>query len=206
VITIGVAASVLALMIGGLCLAQPGPGGDRGNFDPAKMRQRMMENMKQQLGADDESWKVIEPRLTKVMELNRDTMSMGRGMFGFGRRGGMGMMGPGGPGGPGGPQGGQQGQQGQQGQGGQQNRQQGDRPRFPGTENREPSAVEKATEALNTTLEDQSASADTIKAQLTALRGAREKAKQDLAAAQQDLRQILTLRQEALLVVSGMLN
>ncbi|MGE5295885.1 MAG: hypothetical protein ACM3VT_13750 [Solirubrobacterales bacterium] len=198
VITISVAASALALMIGGLCLAQPGPGGDRGNFDPAQMRQRMMENMKQQLGADDESWKVIEPRLTKVMELNRDTMSMGRGMFGFGRRGGMGMMGPGGPGGP---QGGQQGQQGNQ-----QNRRQGDRPRFPGMENREPSAVEKATEALNTTLEDQSASADTIKAQLTALRQAREKAKQDLAAAQQDLRQILTLRQEALLVVSGMLN
>ncbi len=192
VITIGVAASALALMIGGLCLAQPG-GGDRGNFDPAQMRQRMMENMKQQLGADDEAWKVIEPRLTKVMELSRDTMNMRRGgMFGFGGRGGMG------PGGPGGPQGDQQ--------RGQQNRQQGDRPRFPGMENREPSAVEKATETLNTTLEDQSASAETIKTQLTALRQAREKAKQDLAVAQQDLRQILTLRQEALLVVSGMLN
>jgi hypothetical protein len=190
VITIGVAAGTLALLIGGLCLAQPG-GGDRGNFDPAQMRQRMMERWKQQLGADDEAWKVIEPRLTKVMELNRDTMSMGRGMFGFGGRGGMG-----GPGGPGGPQGDQQ----------RGNRQQGDRPRFPGMEDREPSAVQKATEALNTTLEDQSASAETIKTQLTALRQARETAKQNLAAAQQDLRQILTLRQEALLVVNGMLN
>jgi hypothetical protein len=187
-ITIGVAASALALLIGGLCLAQPG--GGRGNFDPALMRQRMMEQWKQQLGADDEAWKVIEPRLTKVIELNRDTMmTMGRGMFG---RGGM-MGGPGGPGGP----------QGDQPRG---NRPQGDRPRFPGMENREPSAVEKATETLSTTLEDQSASPETIKTQLNALRQAREKAKQDLAAAQQDLRQILTLRQEALLVVRGMLN
>lgn len=190
VITIGVAASALALLIGGLCFAQPG-GGGRGNFDPAQMRQRMMEQWKQQLGADDEAWKVIEPRLTKVIELNRDTMmNMGRGMFGG--RGGM----MGGPGGPGGPQGDQQ----------RGNRQQGDRPRFPGMENREPSAVDKATETLNTTLEDQSASPETIKTQLNALRQAREKAKQDLAAAQQDLRQILTLRQEALLVVRGMLN
>jgi hypothetical protein len=197
VIAIGVAASALALLIGGLCFAQPG-GGDRGNFDPAQMRQRMMEQWKQQLGADDEAWKVIEPRLTKVMELNRDTMSMGRGMFGGpgGMRGGM-MGGPGGPGGPEGDQ--QRGQRGQRGQ-------QGDRPRFPGMENREPSAVEKATETLSTTLEDQSASPETIKSQLNALRQARETAKQNLAAAQQDLRQILTLRQEALLVVRGMLN
>ena len=32
------------------------------------MRQRMMERMKEQLGADDAAWKVLEPRLTKVME------------------------------------------------------------------------------------------------------------------------------------------
>ena len=195
-ITIGVVACVLALMIGGLCLAH-GAGGTPGRRDPRQFRpgprcvRRMMENMKQQLGADDEAWKVIEPRLTKVMELSRDTMAVGRGMFG-------GMRGRMGPGGPGGPQDGQQSRQ--------QGRQQGDRPRFPGMENREPSAVEKATQTLNTTLENQSASAETIKTQLTALRAAREKAKQDLAAAQQDLRQILTLRQEAQLVVSGMLN
>jgi len=91
-ITIGIVAGVLALVAGGLCLAQPpqggGPGGPGGQFDPAQMRQRMMDNWKQQLGADDDAWKVIEPRLTKVMELNRQTM-MGRGgMFGmFGPRG-----------------------------------------------------------------------------------------------------------------------
>ena len=79
-VTIGVVAGVLALMVGGLCVAQPAPAAKprqpteddgAGNFDPAQMRQRMMERMKEQLGADDEAWKVIEPRLTKVMELNR---------------------------------------------------------------------------------------------------------------------------------------
>lgn len=193
-ITIGVVACALALMIAGLSVAQPPAGGDRGGdrmmrqFDPAQMRQRMMEGWKQRLGADDEAWKVIEPRLSKVMELNRDTMAGGRGMFG-------GMRGQ---------RGDQAGQRGgdQAGRGGQQ----GNRPRFPEMENREPTVVEKAAETLNTTLENESASADQIKQQLTALRAAREKARADLATAQQDLRQILTLRQEALLVLSGMLN
>ncbi|MEN6578090.1 MAG: hypothetical protein ABFD90_17230 [Phycisphaerales bacterium] len=197
VIMIGVVAGVLALVATGLCLAQPpqgggpgGMGGPGGQFDPAQMRQRMMDNWKQQLGADDDAWKVIEPRLTKVMELNRQTMGGGRGMFGmFGMRG----MRGGQRGDRGGPQGDRGGQQ-------------GDRPRFPGEENREPSAVEKAQEELSTTLENESASADTIKQQLTALRAARVKAQQELAAAQQDLRQILTVRQEAVLVLSGMLN
>lgn len=196
VIGISVVAGVLALVGAGLCMAQPpqggqgGPGGPGGfgGFDPAQMRQRMMEGWKQQLGADDDAWKVIEPRLTKVMELNRQTMMGGRGMFG--------MFGPRGMRSQRGDRGGQQGQQGQR-----QNR-----PRFPGEENREPTAVEKAQDALETTLENESASADTIKEQLTTLRAARVKAQQELAAAQQDLRQILTLRQEAVLVLSGMLN
>ena len=120
------------------------------------------------------------------MELNRNQMmNRGRGgMFGFGgMRAGRG--GEGGPGGRG-----------------------GDRmmARFPGEENREPTAVEKATEALNTTLENESASPETIKQQLTALREARVKAQQELAVAQQSLREILTLRQEALLVLNGQLN
>ncbi len=194
-ITIGAVACALALTMAGLSVAQPPAGergGDRGGdrmmrqFDPAQMaqmRQRMMERMKERLGADDESWKVIEPRLTKVQDLNRQQMmTVGRGMFG--------LRGPGMRGGPGGDQGGPQTQ----------------RFRMPGQEDREPTAVEKAAEALNTTLENPSASADQIKQQLTALRAAREKAKQELAAARQDLRQILTVRQEALLVVDGTLD
>jgi Spy/CpxP family protein refolding chaperone len=41
---------------------------------------------------------------------------------------------------------------------------------------------------------------------LTALRAAREKARQELATAQEELRKILTPRQEALLVLMGYLQ
>jgi hypothetical protein len=188
VIVIGIAACVLALVIGGLCIAQPpaggpggpgGQGGPGGRFDPAQMRQMMAQRMKEQLGADDEAWKVIEPRLTKVMELNREVSGGPGGMFGmFGRgnRGGNATNR--------GPRGGQNAQGG---------------PAEPQT------AVQKATEQLRTTLENQSASPDEIKKNLAALRDAREKAKAELATAQQELKKILTVRQEAQLVLMGQL-
>jgi len=195
VMTIGVMACVLALMIGGLSVAQQnagggrprGQGGDRGpgGFDPAQLRQRMSERMKEMLGADDQAWKVMEPRLNKVMELSRQAQS---------GRGGMGMMGGGfamrGRGGPeGGPQGGPQGER-----------------RGPMGPMGEQTALDKAMTQLRETLQSSSASPEEIKKQLTAVRQAREKAKQELAVAQQDLKQILTVKQEAQLVVMGLLD
>ena len=70
----------------------------------------------------------------------------------------------------------------------------------------EQTALDKAMTQLRTTLENQSATPEEIKTQLTAVRQAREKAKQDLAVAQQDLKKILTLRQEAMLVEMGQLE
>jgi hypothetical protein len=192
-VKIGVAACVLGLMVGGLSIAQQGggqggggrrgggQGGGPGNFDPAQMRQRMAERMKEMLGADDQAWKVMEPRLMKVMELNRQANAGGRGMM-------FGMMGRGGRGGPGGDQGGPQGARRGRGPQGEQ------------------TALEKAMAQLRTTLENQSATPEEIKTQLTAVRQAREKAKQELAVAQQDLKKILTLRQEAMLVEMGQLE
>jgi hypothetical protein len=66
--------------------------------------------------------------------------------------------------------------------------------------------VEKAQQALQTTLDNTAATPDAIKKQLTQLRAAREKAKQELAKAQKDLRQVLTLRREAILVLMGILD
>jgi hypothetical protein len=66
--------------------------------------------------------------------------------------------------------------------------------------------VEKAADQLSTTLENESASAEEIKKQLTTLRAEKEKTKQEQAKAQQELRQLLTLRQEAQLVLMGLLN
>src|SRR5205814_10221636 len=76
-----------------------GQGGGRGNFDPAQMRERMMSRIKEQLGATDEEWKAIEPKVDKVMTAQRES----RGGFGFGGfgRGGPGGGGPGGGGGGG---------------------------------------------------------------------------------------------------------
>jgi len=78
---------------------QGGPGGG-GNFDPAQMRQRMMERYREQLAVkDDAEWKIVQDRIEKVSDARREIP--GRGGFGFGRGGG-----PGGPGGPGGQAGG----------------------------------------------------------------------------------------------------
>jgi hypothetical protein len=190
VISVGIVGCLIALMAAGLCLAQPqgrqrgGQRGGPGGFDPERMRQMMEQRMKDQLGATDDEWKVIGPRLTKVMGLRRQTSGAGgmARMF-MGRRGGQG-------GRPGGPQGGQEGaRRGPRGPFGQ-----------------EPTAVDRAAEALQTTLANTAATPDEIKAKLTALRSAREKAKQELATAQQQLRQVLTLRQEAQLVMMGMLD
>ncbi len=182
--------TIVGLLLVGQSISQPGQrGGQRGNmqgppgqgpggrFDPERMRQMMEQRMQEALGATDTEWKVLGPRVMKVQELSRQTSGGSRGMmFGRGMRGG-----PGGQGGPGGRRG-------------------------PGGMDRELTEVEKVQEELQTTLENTAATPDAIKQQLTKLRQAREKAKQELAKAQQDLRQVLTLRQEATLVLMGMLD
>jgi len=72
---------------------QGGQGGQRGNWDPAEMQKRRMERIKEQLAAPDDEWKVIEPKLDKVVTAQRDSFAGFGG--GGGRRGGPG----GGPGG-----------------------------------------------------------------------------------------------------------
>jgi hypothetical protein len=47
--------------------------GGRGNFDPSEMRTRMMENIREQMKVkDDKEWKILEERITKVMDARRD--------------------------------------------------------------------------------------------------------------------------------------
>jgi len=65
---------------------------------------------------------------------------------------------------------------------------------------------QKATQELQKLLEDEDAKSAAIKEKLAALRKAREKAKKELAAAQKDLREVVTVRQEAHLVLMGMLD
>ena len=149
------------------------PAGERAareRFDPEQMRQRMLERFKEALGATDEEWKVLAPRIQKVQTLS----SQLRG------RGGMGGMFV----------------------GRTPRRETPERPE----PTREPTAVEKALQELQAVLDNEEARPMEIKQKLTALRQAREKVKQELAKAQQELRGLLTARQEAQLVLMGLLD
>jgi len=61
-------------------------------------------------------------------------------------------------------------------------------------------------DALRTALASTSTTPDEINSKLTALRAARAKATSDLEAARDDLKKVLTLRQEATLVEMGILD
>src|SRR5689334_4134002 len=65
--------------------------------DFAEMRQRMMDHMRETIGASEDEWKAMQPKIEKIQQLQRDVYPRGGG-FMMGRPGG----GPGGPGGPGG--------------------------------------------------------------------------------------------------------
>ena len=69
-----------------------------------------------------------------------------------------------------------------------------------------PTAVQNAARELQESLASKDASAEDIKSKLTALRDARVKSQTELAKAQDQLREVLTARQEAVLVMSGLLN
>ncbi len=68
------------------------------------------------------------------------------------------------------------------------------------------SPIAQAAKDLQTTLDNKDAPADDIKTKLDAYRAAKSKAKDDLAAAQKDLKDVLNHRQEATLVLMGMLD
>ena len=67
-----------------------GGGGGRGNFDPAQMQQRIMDNAREQLGlTNDTDWNAIQPLVQKVMDARRDVGGGGMGrLLGRGNRGG----------------------------------------------------------------------------------------------------------------------
>jgi len=68
------------------------------------------------------------------------------------------------------------------------------------------SPVDRSKSELRQMLASKDASADQIKARLTALRVAQEHSRQEMTKARQNLRQLLTLRQEATLVLNGLLD
>lgn len=67
-------------------------------------------------------------------------------------------------------------------------------------------SLSQALRELRATLDDTEAKPDAIKTRLEAVRQARQAAERDLAVARAELRPLLTVRQEAVLAVNGMLD
>ncbi len=151
--------------------------------DPEQFRQRMAERMKEQFGVTDEAeWKVIEGKIQKVTEARR---AVGGG--GFAAMGGFG----GRRGGPGGGDG-DRAERGNRGGG------EGRRGGFGGEPSPEVADLQKAIESK--------ASADEIKTKLAKVREARKANEAKLEAAQEDLKKVLSVRQEAVAVMMGLLK
>ena len=155
----------------------------------------MMDRYRQGLEiTNDDEWKVIETLVGKVMDARRE---VGGGGFGGGRRRGGGNGGGTaagtGTGTTGGNAGGTADAQaaGNGGQGGGR-----------GGFNRPPNPE---ADALQSAL-DSKASSDELKAKLSKFREARKEKEAKLQAAQDDLRKVLTVRQEAAAVLAGLLQ
>ncbi len=117
-----------------------------------QMRTRRLAEIKKRLGVTDEEWKVIEPRVTAVLDLSD------RGGF----------------------------------------------MRMSAAKTADP--IEEAQKALQQTLDKDAPTTAEVKAKLAALRGAREKSKQQLLVARKKLAEVLTIKQEAILVMMRILE
>lgn len=163
------------------------PPGNRDDF-----RQRMAERIKAQLKVSDDEWTVIQPLLEKVGE---KLMASRGGGFG----------GPGGFGGNrgGGRRGGDNNAGGNQPATADNNNQGGDR-----GQRREggPRGGSPETQALAATLADDNSTVNDVKAKLQAVRDQRKQAATELAQAREELRKVLNMRQEAALVMDGLLD
>jgi hypothetical protein len=82
----------------------------------------------------------------------------------------------------------------------------GDRPGAREGEERQVSELARASRELREVLDNESASAADVSAKLTAYRAARDKANAELEAARKELTDLLTQRQEAVLVMRGLLE
>ena len=172
-----VACAAFAMFLSASPVAAQGQG--RGNFDPQEFRQRMMDNYRERLEIKgDDEWKAIQPLIEKVTEA-RQNVGFGGGAFAFGRGGGR--------------RGG--GNNDAQANGTNQGGRRGFRGGEPSPEAEE---LQKAIES--------NASKDELKAKLTKFREARKDKEAKLAKAQEDLKKVLSVKQEAAAVLMGLLQ
>jgi len=135
---------------------------------------RWLERLRKQLGASDEEWKVIAPKIEQLLRAQQDARAGVRGIRGVG----------GGGGGGGG----------------------GDFGRFAGGGPAEPSEFTEAARALREALQDPDVPDRDRAILLAEYRKAREKARQRVTQVEGELRDLLTQRQEAILVNMGLME
>jgi hypothetical protein len=142
----------------------------RGNADPEQMRQRMMDNVREQFQVkDDAEWKIIQERVQKVMDARRDIGFGGGGMRMFRRPGGDANQAD-----------------------------QGNRRRFGGEPSAEEQALQKAI--------DSKATKDELKSVMAKYREAKKSKEAKLQQAQDELKKVLSLPQEAAALDMGLVN
>jgi Spy/CpxP family protein refolding chaperone len=150
-----------------------------------------LDDVKAQIRASDEEWKVIGPKLRDLILL-RQIIEGGAG-FGFDSRPG-GFPEPGGPERGGGPRGGGFGGPPSEG------------PGSAGSGGADFAPLIQARADLRTALDDPKTSPDAVREAVAAVRQARRKARAALADAGKDLLELLTVDQEAMLVALGHLD
>src|SRR5689334_16497116 len=74
--------SMLLAVVGCALFAAPTWTQAQQNRDPAAFRERMMNGIKERMAATDDEWKVLQPKIEKVMTAQRNARGGGFGGFG----------------------------------------------------------------------------------------------------------------------------
>jgi cysteine sulfinate desulfinase/cysteine desulfurase-like protein len=150
-----------------------------------QFRQRIAEQMRESLEiTNDDEWKILQDRIEKVTTLRMETGGGFGGMRGMGGMGGMGGMRP--------PRNNNTDAAAGAATGNQPTR------RFGQEQTPEVAALQKAIEGK--------ASTEELKTKLASVREARKASEAKLEKAQEDLKKLLNVRQEAQLVIMGVLK
>lgn len=147
-----------------------------------EMRANQRKQLQEELAVNDEEFAVLHPMVEKVQQYQREKLQLSRSF--------------GGQGGPGG-----------RGQGGGRG---GFDPAAFGIEmpalSSEGEQLKKAMDSLKAGVDDKATTAETLSERVAAVRAARAKLNAATSAAQAELRSVLVARQEAALVISGVLE
>jgi hypothetical protein len=175
---LGIAAIGALMFVGSNTVMAQG----RGGFDPSQFRQRRIDRVKEQMDVKDESeWKAIEGQVNKVMDAQEAAMRSRFSGFGGGTT--------------------RTRTSSSSSDAGSTSTDQSSSRRRGGMFGEPSPEVEALRKAV-----DDKAPADEIKAKLAAVKKANKDNQKKLDQAQSDLRAILSVRQEAVAVLNGLLN